>query len=653
MNMQKIFKRIYRSELRWVRPNLRHRRKLKKQLGFGFSWRNALVGFVRGLVRPRVLAPAGVMVMVALLAVGIMSPQIVQKTGLRVASIVDLGKDDWQFKVEYAAVNKASPPPPAPSHSGSYGSGSGGFNLGLGSSGAIGFDAAPSAPAASLSKIKMGFAVGGAKDTVTFRENIQSGFLPKTTAITPEGLFYDYFFDTTADQGCTELFCPTYLRAISADPISGEENTYLAVGLNSGLDVSDFERKPLDLIVVLDISGSMSANMAGYYYDDEPPALEKMELAKNKMQAANEAVVALTEHLEKDDRFGIVLFNDQAHLAKPLSRVGDTDMAAIKSHVLEIRPQGGTNMEAGMRLADQMYSEIELSSNREQRMIVLTDAMPNRGRYGTDDFIQISEANAERGVYTTFIGVGLDFQTDLVEDITKVRGGNYYSVFTVKEFVDRMDKGFDHMVSPLVFDLKLNVDAPGYKIEEVYGSPDADLSTGEIIHVRTLFPTETTAEGARGGIIVLRLEKTGDDPNITLTAEYLDLDLNAFSNSAQASFADVAPGDHDNTGVRKGVLLARYADLLRSWVIDEHRQARTPRDIEPLSNETDGIRSFQDIGTITETLSEWERGSTKLTVSPEYIALFTKFRNHLQKEMAVVGDQELQQEIELLNTLIK
>ena len=32
------------------------------------------------------------------------------------------------------------------------------------------------------------------------------------------------------------------------------------------------------------------------------------------------------------------------------------------------------------------------------------------------------------GIHTTLVGVGLDFNTDLVERISKVRGANYFSV---------------------------------------------------------------------------------------------------------------------------------------------------------------------------------------------------------------------------------
>ena len=53
------------------------------------------------------------------------------------------------------------------------------------------------------------------------------------------------------------LFLELYTNQ-SKDPFSLEDDYYLSVGLNSNIKESDFARKKLNLVVVLDISGSMS-----------------------------------------------------------------------------------------------------------------------------------------------------------------------------------------------------------------------------------------------------------------------------------------------------------------------------------------------------------------------------------------------------------
>ena len=46
----------------------------------------------------------------------------------------------------------------------------------------------------------------------------------------------------------------------------------------------------------------------------------------------------------------------------------------------------------------------------------------------------------------TFIGIGLDFNTELIEAISKVKGSNYYAVHSADDFMTRMDDEFEYMV---------------------------------------------------------------------------------------------------------------------------------------------------------------------------------------------------------------
>jgi len=129
-------------------------------------------------------------------------------------------------------------------------------------------------------------------------------------------------------------------------------------------------------------------------------------------------------------------------------------------------------MQKGTALFDRFLEADK--SEYENRIIFLTDAMPNIGETGDLGLFRMLQDNADQGIYTTFIGIGVDFNTELAESITKIKGANYYSVHTAREFKERMADEFDFMVTPLVFDLRLKLDAPGYEIEKVYGSPEAD-----------------------------------------------------------------------------------------------------------------------------------------------------------------------------------
>ncbi len=542
--------------------------------------------------------------------------------------------DDWTYGGGQGAVSSLSNTV-SPSALGSVSS--------LSSLGSFGMADSFAAPEASTRAL--GFSVGGAKDANAFRDDIANGYTPLPTDLTYEGLFYEYYFDTGEKEACAELFCPSYATASSPDPISGGTDYYVSVGLNSGLTEEDFARGPLNLVVVLDVSGSMGSRFDQYYYDQATGAWDGENMEKmTKMEVAQEAMIDLLSHLRPEDRVGIVLFDDEAVVAKDMRLVGETDMDAINDHIRDVEPDGGTDMSAGMDLATDLLRNTP-QEGYSNRVILLTDAQPNAGDLSESGMRGRMEKNAADETYSTFIGIGVDFQTELVEAITKTEGANYYAVHSPEEFRTRMDEGFDFMVTPLVFDLALEADADGFDIEQVYGSPEADAATGEIMRVNTLFPSLTKNGETKGGIILLRLKKTGDDPDLALRVSYKDRAGTSHETSATVTF-DFTGEHYDNAGVQKAVWLARYADLLKDWMIEARRETHWWTSDEPLVSEEDGITVPPDvIG------SRWEQSSVPLEVDEMYRKHFASFHEAFAEKIGEIGDPSLDRELQTLDFL--
>jgi Ca-activated chloride channel family protein len=303
-------------------------------------------------------------------------------------------------------------------------------------------------------------------------------------------------------------------------------------------------------------------------------------------------------------------------------------------------------MEAGMEEGTALFDRF-LQANKseyENRIIFLTDAMPNLGETGDLGLFRMLEDNADHGIYTTFIGVGVDFNTELIEKITKIKGANYYSVHSADEFKKRMDDEFDYMVTPLVFDLRLKLDAPGYRIEKVYGSPEADQATGELMKVNTLFPSPAEAGQVKGGIILVKLQKLSPDGRMKLKVSYEDRNGVQDADEADVVMLETEPDFYQDNGIRKAVLLSRYADLLKNWMIDERSAEATGRMIMPAVTLDSGI-------VIPVELGEWERQSMPLQVSEPYQELFQEFAKYFNGEARSIGDQNLQQEQLILEKL--
>lgn len=551
-------------------------------------------------------------------------------------------KDDWEFDSKKVSENR----------NGFFS----GIAKGISPSSITGSASLDSAVASeSTNGGTIGFSTGGAKDINNFRENIKNGYFPISTDITYNGLFYDYTFDTGVKEESKELFSPSYSTAVSKDPISNKNELYMTVGLNSNIKQSDFKRKKLNLTVVLDISGSMSSGFNSYYYDQFTGKEQENseDSKKTKMQIANESVNVLLDQLNDDDRFGMVLFDNQSYLGKPISLIRNTDVNAIKNHILEIQANGGTNFEAGYTKATELYKEyLNVNSYEyENRIIVITDAMPNYGETSDEGLMSYVKQNAEKGIYTSFIGVGVDFNTELIEAISDVKGANYYSVHNSKEFKDRMGEEFEYMVTPLVFDLELNLKSADYEIAKVYGSDTANKENGNIMKVNSLFPSKTTSNGeVKGGVILLKLNKKNEKAsgNINLSVSYKDRDGKEFSNSKDVIMAE--QNEHyDNTGIRKAIVLTRYANTLKNWIIYE-RTGEQRFIIIP----TIGIMDFDYTeDQIRVMLGRNERTSVNLKVSDTYKNVFNTIKQYILNENNELKDENLKQEIEILEKLTK
>ena len=502
----------------------------------------------------------------------------------------------------------------------------------------------------------VGVAAGGATDLHNFRENIRSGYTPHPAAISDEGLFYDYTFQTGERTEGEALFAPRYATAVTNHPLTDETERYLSVGLDSTLASTEFKRPQLELVVVVDVSGSMTSPFRTYHYDErddyqsaesathhsvndgtphETNEIEREERPVTKLDAAVESLCALTEQLRDDDELGVVLYNHRAHVAKPLRDVATTDMPAIRDHIREIGAGGGTNLADGFRAAAELFSKERPDGQTERRVLFMTDMMPNTGTTDADELTSLFAEAAIEGIHTTFIGIGLDANPALTQTLSGIRGANHYFIQSVSEFVRRLSEEFAYMVTPLVYDLTLELETDGYEIAAVHGSPSAEPTTNRLMHVGTLFPAQKDDGETRGGVVLVRLNQVAQAGEIQLVASWTERGGGEYTERVSVEMPD-EPDCYDHSGVRKAVALARYARELRTWARDSHDRAGRETGVDELLPNPHG---------------QHERQSVPLSVSPEFASRFLDLRSYLTAEIEAVGDETMGREVELVDTL--
>ena len=462
----------------------------------------------------------------------------------------------------------------------------------------------------------IGFSVGADQDIELFRENIANGHIPNPDIITYNGVYSDYHFPLPDGQ-CNTVFCPL-LASSTIKNMDGKDETWIQIWLWSNIKEEDFQRQPTNFVLVIDRSGSMGSSIDQYYYgsvndvfvddwgncDDDliyftpwnkcikpasRPVYEeeyRISLSKTKMELAMEAAVKMVDKLQDNDRIGVVVFDDTAELVHPLKKVKKINKDTFKEHLLEINDNGGTNMESGMKKALDMFDDNIMDDGYQNRIIFITDAMPNLWDYSPNGLTQYVEKASKDNIFFSFIWVGIDFQQQFVQKIGQYKGNNYFFIGNWYDFYRRLVDEFDYNFFPMIFDLSFNVNDTD-SIDKIYGL-DTDLqSSDEFFHINTLFPTPPTADGYRWSIILLKLkDKLENDLKF-------DVNYETYLWEKENATVKLTPKDiKDNDIIKKWVLLTVYADALKNAIDDDETEILSK--IKEYLEENEGVFKAED-----------------------------------------------------------
>jgi Ca-activated chloride channel family protein len=409
------------------------------------------------------------------------------------------------------------------------------------------------APAADL---EFGATPGGAQDIGYFRDRVAAGEVPLPEVFTPEGLFSEHDLPLATGSKCTQTFCAE-ARAMPVT-IGGQTDVqFLAqLGFSSGLDPRTWQRAPLNLVAVVDRSGSMSGR--------------PLEL----VQASLREVV---DQLGPDDRISLVGYESTAYVMLPPTAV--KHRKAIDKAIAELVSAGSTAMEEGLRVGFELAERSAKQFDGSTRVMLFTDERPNVGRTDAESFMSMARTASRKGVGLTTIGVSTHFGAELAQEISSVRGGNLFFFADIETMQEKFAGELDTMVTELAYDLNLEIaPAPGMKIAGVYGVPGSALVwRGDTI----VLDVETIFLSRRKGAIYVGLQRSGD-ANLPLsklapgdvlgqvTLAYEDA-ADGKTHQGQAAFALVDRGNA-GPGLTRGELLVDEATSLRRASLLHHEQ---------------------------------------------------------------------------------
>ena len=374
----------------------------------------------------------------------------------------------------------------------------------------------------------LGATPGGAQDIGFARKEIDAGRMPRADAFLTEGLLSEHDLPVDGAE-CTSPLCirPGLVEAPSL--ASGASELWLHLGMTTSTPREQLKRPPLDLVVAIDKSSSMSVDM----------------------RETNAAVSALIQGLDPADRIAIFAFDTKIHEVHPLGPIGDTK--ALTARVKQLGAGGGWEIQPAIDHAYKIASRAD-GKGRMKRVAVLSCAYPNLGAKREDAFSKAVLAGGEQGIGMTFVGVLQGFHSDLAKLLGDAKGGSFHFADRLETIEKVFASDLDLMMTPVAYDLALSLQlAPGYKVSEVYGLPGTGDTKTVDMKVATVFFSKNR------GAIVARLTR---DANAGTDAGNVRFAYKPREGAPHDETVALVPGDA--AGARKAVVLVNLAEQLRA-----------------------------------------------------------------------------------------
>ena len=295
------------------------------------------------------------------------------------------------------------------------------------------------------------------------------------------------------------------------------EHVYLRLSLKSLVAGTREKRAPVNVAIVIDRSGSMSGD---------------------RIAAAKEAAGVALERLASDDIVSLVAYNHKVDVLAPAARLGSSH-GSLERAIERLTADGTTALYAGVKEGGQQVREF-LSDNKINRVILLSDGLANVGPSTPSDLAELGRELAGKGISVTTIGLGLDYNEDLMQRLAASSDGNHAFVEHPRQLAGIFDKEFGDALSVGARDIIIQIECHvGFKPVRVLGR-EAEINGRHI----TLKMNQLQSLNER--YVVVELEGTkvasaGEAEVAGIVVDYLDLEKGTRAktqSSVRARFSD-------------------------------------------------------------------------------------------------------------------
>lgn len=215
----------------------------------------------------------------------------------------------------------------------------------------------------------------------------------------------------------------------------GQNSRLLQIGIK-GRQINPANRKPANLVFIIDVSGSMARE-------------DRLGLVKRGLQY-------LVNQLNYRDKVGIVIYGSRGSVLLPPTSIDRREeiLWAIES----LGPSGSTNAEEGLRLGYDMANRM-FDPRKTNRIILCSDGVANVGTTGAEDLLKDIKKYADKGITLSAIGFGMGNYNDiLMEKLGDKGNGHYAYVDDLQEARNIFVDNLTGMLEVIARDVKIQVD---------------------------------------------------------------------------------------------------------------------------------------------------------------------------------------------------
>lgn len=260
------------------------------------------------------------------------------------------------------------------------------------------------------------------------------------------------------------------------------------------VDTGVSKRPRLNLSLVLDRSGSMGGE---------------------KMMRAREATAYCIDQLLPSDRLSVVIFDNTVEVLIP-SQLAENKVQ-LKGLLREVYARNSTALHEAWVRGGMQVSE-HLTDGAINRVVLITDGLANEGLTNVDLIVSQVRGLSDRGVSTSSIGIGDDFNEDLLIPMASAGGGNSWHVKTADDMQRIFAVELEGLIAQVAHTVTLGlVPADGVRLADVLNDFELsetgryklpNLQAGSPIDVVVQLRIPQQAEGTRMRLLDLRLGYT-------------------------------------------------------------------------------------------------------------------------------------------------